>query len=202
MVNAVLAKIAENPRLLEAVTDDPEILDAITNEDKDIHLTAKMALDLQPTEDQQKSIDTGSGADIMLQSNSFKGNGKYLIVHESKKRASEIDYLVAQASNAGKLNFHLADMSPVAVAEITVVASKTAVSQDETNGDLVLDITDAYEKAQEAEPEESQTPWTLIIILIVVAGCGAFAAFYFLKFRKKGGSGHGHGDDDMADDLV
>ena len=134
--NSIFKYYAANPSLLTNLGVSG--LDATTDDNSKIavQVDGLLSLDLNPSDEQKKAIDSGEGADVNITGDgiTFDDGSQYLVVHESTERAGTFDTLVVNASN-NALDFNLEDLSPVAIAKISVVTvpvSDSSVSAPET----------------------------------------------------------------------
>lgn len=149
-----------------------EIMDAMENAGEIVGIKALASIDVVPSSIQDKAIEAGKKLTLNLSSNDFTNGNMYLVVHESKMRDGQFDVSLVKAQD-GAIDVELEDLSPVAVAEVTVTKAGTF------NGD---------NEVPEGEIDRMQSSNSglkiVYIIVAIVALVGAGALLWVMKSGK------------------
>ncbi len=130
----------------------------VADETKAVTIDVVAAGDIKPSASQEAQMRSGTDVKAVVSYDGIDNEGMYLVIHESSKRTGMYDVVLENASS-GKLEFSVADLSPVAIAKVTISNVATA------NGtlDTVADTMD------DQGQNKGVTAKTVVLILLLIA---------------------------------
>ncbi|RKI38237.1 hypothetical protein D7V86_15135 [bacterium D16-51] len=153
-----------------------DIRKCIGDSTKVVGITGIASIDVLPSAIQKEAMKNNENLKLSLTSEKFKNGNMYLVVHESTERDGKFDVVLKTAQN-DSVDLELEDLSPVSVAEVTVVES-AAFAGDEAEV--------PKEAIQQNEESSNKTLKVIFIVIAILALCGAGGLVWAVKTGRIG----------------
>ncbi len=226
VANRIYAYFTDPKSLSDTVVTDPEYKERLNELGAAVKITALASVDLEPTAEQQEAIQNNRAIDLSLLVTGMKEGNDYMLVHQNKAKKN-YDVILTRAGANG-IKAELNDLSPVAVAEVTItekeeegvtLGKKELGDLEPTNEEQGANTGGIlYKENGDEDKKEGGNSILLIVIIVVIAvaaialialkvlpgmgssgAAGKFANIMSLLPGKKKDADEGYDDDD--DDL-
>ena len=147
----------------------------VSDETKAVTIDVVAAGDIKPSASQEAQMRSGTDVKVNVSYDGIDNEGMYLIVHESSKRSGMYD-VVLENPSSGTLEFSVTDLSPVAIAKVTVSNVATANGSLET----VADTMDQQKNSK------GMSAMSVIIILLLIALIVGGIVLLLIKLDRDG----------------